>query len=80
MADGFPGGYAADDGCGLLFEDGVLADVVASRPGAHGHLVTARGEGLTETRLESRLLGAPASGRSPGGGYSEPPSSSDTES
>jgi peptidase E len=54
---GFPGGYAADDGCGLLFEDGQLTDVVASRPGADGYRVESTERGVTETPLEATFLG-----------------------
>ena len=68
VADGFPSGYAADDGCGLLFEDGELTDVVASRPGADGYRVALVGGEVVETPLEATYLG----------GYSEPPSSRDT--
>lgn len=71
VADGFPGGVAADDGCGLLFEDGELADVVASRPGADGYRVELVDGEVVETPLEATYLGGSA-------GYSEPPSSSDT--
>ncbi len=39
VADGFPGGYAADDGAGLVFADEELVEVVAGRPGAGGHHV-----------------------------------------
>ncbi|RYU08769.1 peptidase E [Nocardioides iriomotensis] len=72
VAEGFPGGYAADDGCGLLFEDGELTDVVASRPGADGYRVELVDGRVVETPLEATYLGGYR------GGYSEPPSSSDT--
>lgn len=57
VATGFPAGYAADDGCGLLFEDGQLTDVVASRPGADGYRVHVTAAGVTETPLEATFLG-----------------------
>ncbi len=57
VAEGFPAGYAADDGCGLLFEDGRLADVVSSRPGADGYRVEATEGGVTQTPLGARYLG-----------------------
>ncbi len=57
VADGFPDGYAADDGCGLLFEDGSLADVVASRPQARAHRVERRNGGVIESSLAARYLG-----------------------
>lgn len=54
---GFPPGFAADDGCGLLFEDGELTDVVSSRPGADGYRVEVTRDGITETPLEATYLG-----------------------
>ena len=57
IADGFPAGYAADDGCGLLFEDGRLVDVVSSRAGADGYRVEVTAQGVTETPLEATFLG-----------------------
>lgn len=56
VADGFPAGHAADDGCGLLFEDGRLADVVSSRPKADGYYVADSPEGPTERPLGARYL------------------------
>lgn len=55
---GFPAGYAADDGCGLLFEDGHLVDVVSSRPAADAYRVAAGEQGVQERPLGARLLGA----------------------
>ena len=57
VAEGFPAGYAADDGCGLLFEDGQLTDVVASRPGADGYRVELVDGEVRETPLEATYLG-----------------------
>ncbi len=57
VADGFPPGFAADDGCGLLFEDGELADVVASRPGADGYRVDVVDGAVVERPLEATFLG-----------------------
>lgn len=57
VAEGFPAGYAADDGCGLLFEDGELTDVVASRPGADGYRVELVDGAVRETPLEATYLG-----------------------
>jgi hypothetical protein len=72
VADGFPAGHAADDGCALLFEDGKLVDAVSSRPAAAGYAVARDPEGtVVERRLDPRYLGS-------AGGYSEPPSSRDT--
>lgn len=53
-----PGGYAADNGCALLFRDGVLAEVVSSRPGARAfHVHNANGV-VTEDSLTVRYLGS----------------------
>lgn len=57
VADGFPAGYAADDGCGLLFEDGVLSDVVASRPDADAYRVELVDGEVVERSLEATYLG-----------------------
>ena len=62
VADGFPPGYAADDGCALLFEDGRLADVVASRPGADAYRVELTDGGVVERPLAATFLGAARSG------------------
>ena len=57
IAEGFPPGYAADDGCGLLFEDGTLVDAVSSRPGADGYRVELTSEGVVERPLGATYLG-----------------------
>jgi dipeptidase E len=63
VADGFPGGHAADDGCALLFEDGKLVDAVTSRPAAAGYAVDLDPTGVVvERRLDPRYLGARAGG------------------
>lgn len=54
---GFPGGYAADDGAALFFEDGVLAEVVASRPAAHAYRVSLVAGNVVEDVLPTRYLG-----------------------
>jgi peptidase E len=63
-----PGGYGADDGVGLLFEDTELVRMVASRPGTHAYRVQRQaGEGVEtvlETMLEPELLAAMPSVRS----------------
>ncbi len=74
VAEGFPPGYAADDGCGLLFEDGRLVDVVSSRPEADGYRVELTDRGVVQRSLEATYLGGNAGHRN----YSEPPSSSET--
>ncbi len=53
VADGMASGYAADDDCGLLFEDGELREVVAQRAGARAYRVTQDGEEPLEARLLS---------------------------
>lgn len=58
-----PGGWAADDGVGLLFEDGRLARVVSSRPGAGAQRVDAVEGELVRHRIEPELLGAGAPSR-----------------
>jgi peptidase E len=52
VADGFPPGYAADDGAALHFAGTDLVEVVASRPGAQAYRV----EQGSEAALEARLL------------------------
>ncbi len=60
IADGFPAGHAADDGCALLFEDGKLVDAVTSRPAAAGYAVERGADGaVVERRLDPRYLGSP---------------------
>ena len=50
--DGFPPGYAADDGAALHFVGTELREAVASRPGARAYRV----EPGIETPIEARLL------------------------
>ena len=50
--EGFPPGYAADDGVGLRFVGTELVETVTSREGATAYRVEPR----AETRLEARLL------------------------
>jgi peptidase E len=54
VREGFPPGYAADDGVALHFEGAGLAEVVACRPGAAAYRVEPDGE----TTLEARPLGS----------------------
>lgn len=56
VADGFPGGYAADDDAALVFTDGALTEVVTSRPGAGAHRVELRDGEVREEPLPGRLL------------------------
>ncbi len=62
-----PGGWAADDGVGLLFRGERLERVVSSRPGADAQRVDALAGELVRHRLEPELLGAqePARPRAP---------------
>ena len=53
-----PGGWAADDGVGLLFRGRNLERVVSSRPGAAAQRVDAIAGELVRHRLEPELLGA----------------------
>ncbi|HEV7936760.1 MAG TPA: peptidase E [Solirubrobacteraceae bacterium] len=53
-----PGGWAADDGVGLLFREQRLARVVSSRPGAGAQRVDAIAGELVRHRLEPELLGS----------------------
>jgi dipeptidase E len=53
-----PGGWAADDGVGLLFGGETLERVVSSRPGAGAQRVDALAGELVRHRLEPELLGA----------------------
>jgi len=55
-----PGGYAADDGVGLVFEDGAFVEAVSFLPGGAGYRVEPdAASGFRETRLDTRFL-APA--------------------
>jgi dipeptidase E len=53
-----PGGWAVDDGVGLLFAGQHLRRVVSSRPGAGAQRVDAIAGELVRARLEPELLGA----------------------
>jgi dipeptidase E len=53
-----PGGWAADDGVGLLFAGEHLRRVVSSRPGAGAQRVDALAGELVRHRIEPELLGA----------------------
>lgn len=63
VADGFAPRHAADDGCGLLFEDGSLADVVSSRPQAQAYHVHPGPDGVEEVTLPARYLGGSLTSR-----------------
>jgi len=56
IADGtLPAGIACDDGAAAHFADDELAELIADRPGAGAYRVE---PGITETRLETRVLSA----------------------
>jgi len=55
-----PGGWAVDDGVGLLFRGERLARIVSSRPGAGAQRVDAIAGELVRGRLEPELLGESA--------------------
>jgi len=58
LADGtLPGGWALDDGVGLLFRGTELERAVSSRPGAGAQRVDAIAGELVRRRLEVGLLG-----------------------
>jgi dipeptidase E len=56
VAEGLPGGLAADDGCALHFVGTELAEAVALRPGAQAYRVAQTPTGVTETAIPARLL------------------------
>jgi peptidase E len=58
-----PGGWAADDGVGLLFTDGELTRVVSSRPGAMALRCDAVEGELVRRRIEPELLDSRPAGR-----------------
>ncbi|MGH2911599.1 MAG: hypothetical protein ACRDJ3_03885, partial [Solirubrobacteraceae bacterium] len=60
-----PGGWAADDGVGLLFRDGKLDRVVSSRPGAGAQRVDALAGELVRHRLEPDPIGVDEPARAP---------------
>jgi dipeptidase E len=51
-------GWAAEDGAALVFTGPELAEVVASRPDAAAYRVERTAEGVAETRVAARPLGA----------------------
>jgi peptidase E len=56
VAEGFPAGWAADDGAALHFRDGALVEAVASRPAAGAYRVEAVDGSAVETALAVRRL------------------------
>ncbi len=57
VGNGFPAGYAVQDGCALHFSGGRLAEAVASRPGAEAFHVSRGPAGVVERPLPVRYLG-----------------------
>ncbi|MDN4612992.1 Type 1 glutamine amidotransferase-like domain-containing protein [Leifsonia sp. F6_8S_P_1B] len=62
---GLPGGYALEEGTGLVYQDARVVDIVTERPGAAVWRVERSGAEAVESRLEPRLLPG-ASGSAPG--------------
>jgi dipeptidase E len=60
-----PGGFAADDGCALLFRGRRFERAVSSRPGAAALRVEAVDGELVRQRIEPELLDAPRLGDAP---------------
>ena len=58
VGEGFPGGYAADDGAAFVFAGTRLEEVVTSRPEARGWRVILGSGGVIEEPLPARYLGA----------------------
>lgn len=57
VAEGMAGGYAVEDGVGLLFEDGVLSEAVTARRGARAYRVRRDATGrVAEERIDPRVL------------------------
>lgn len=59
VGDGIlPTSHATDDGVGLVYEGTELVEAVADRPGAAAYVVERNADGgVSETRIEPRLLG-----------------------
>jgi peptidase E len=57
VGDGtLPAGYAADDGVGLLFEDGRFVEALSFLDGGAAYRVEPHAAGVRETRIEARRL------------------------
>ncbi len=57
VAEGFPGGYAADEGVGLHFTGSVFKEAVSSRPNAASYEVRLEDGRVNERTIAPRLLG-----------------------
>ena len=58
IQEGMPEGYGVDECAALHFRGTELAEVVSSRPDAYAYRLTRGPDGVTETRLPTRYLGA----------------------
>lgn len=65
IAEGMPGGFAVEDGVGLLFNGTGLAEVVSARPSARAYRVQLEGSQVVERVIEPRLLAAESGGALP---------------
>lgn len=65
IAEGMPGGFAVEDGVGLLFDGTELAETVTARQGARAYRVELEGSQVVERPLEPRLLTGPGDGALP---------------
>ncbi|MDQ6885553.1 MAG: peptidase E, partial [Candidatus Dormibacteraeota bacterium] len=57
VGEGFPGGYAADEGVGLHFAGTALQEVVSSRKAGRAYKLELVGSQVIERVIEPRLLG-----------------------
>jgi len=62
IAEGMPGGFAVEDGVGLLFAGDELTEAVTARLGARAYRVALEGSQVVERPIEPRLLAAEGSG------------------
>jgi dipeptidase E len=57
VAEGFPGGYAADEGVGIHFAGTVFSEAVSSRPNAGAYELRLENGRVNERTIAPRLLG-----------------------
>ena len=65
------GGFAVEDGVGLLFEGTGLAEAVTARPGARAYRVELEGSQVVERLIEPRLLTSNGDGCIAGAGVDQ---------
>ena len=65
VAEGMPGGFAVEDGVGLLFGGTDLVEAVTARPQARAYRVELEGSQVVERPIEPRLLTADGNGALP---------------